>query len=67
MNVFRFGDFGQTFLGLVSCICWINDQYFTILGSILQLALAPPPPNMHLNIDHLSLMLNKKVIFVIVD
>ena len=25
MNIFRFGDFGQTFLGFISCICWIND------------------------------------------
>ena len=25
MSIFRFGDFGQTFLGFISCICWIND------------------------------------------
>ena len=30
MNIFRFGDFGQTFLGFISCICWINDVYSLI-------------------------------------
>ena len=25
MSIFRFGDFGQTFLGFISCISWIND------------------------------------------
>ena len=46
MNIFRFGDFGQTFLGFNSCICWIND--------VNSLTLAPPPSppcHMHLNID----------------
>ena len=41
MNIFRFGDFGQTFLGLISCICWINDVNSLIDSS----PSSPSPPH----------------------
>ena len=58
MNIFRFGDFGQTFLGFISCICWIND-----VNSLID-SIPSSPCHMHLNIDHPSLMLNMKVVFM---
>ena len=61
MNIFRFGDFGQTFPGFISYICWINDVNSLIDSSPSS---PPPPHHMHLNIDHPSPMLNKKVIFM---
>ena len=60
MNIFRFGDFGQTLLGFISCICWINDVNSLIDSSPSSL----PFLHMHLNVDHPSPMLNKKVIFM---
>ena len=56
MNIFS--DFDQTFLGFISCICWINDVNSLINSS------PSPPRHMQLNIDHPSPMLNKKVIFM---
>ena len=59
MNIFSFSDFGQTFLAFISCICWIND-----INTLIDYSPSTPCPYMHLNIDHPTYMLDKKVIFM---